>query len=44
MMMTEELEEVIQQRLIWLDAPQPAQLMTSEAELEVREDFQPNSE
>ena len=35
MMTTEELEEVIQQRLVWLDTPQPVQLPDSEAEPEV---------
>ena len=44
MMMTEELEEVIQQRLIWLDTPQPVRLLNSEAELEVSEGFQLDSE
>ena len=44
MMTTEELEEVIQQRLIQLDTPQPAHLPPSEAELNVCEDFQPDSE
>ena len=44
MMTTEELEEVIQQRLIWLDTPQPVQPLKSKSEPEVREDFQPNSE
>ena len=44
MMMMEELEEVTQQRLIWLDTPQPVQLLDSEAELEVNEGFQPDSE
>jgi hypothetical protein len=44
MMTTEELEEVIQQRLIRLDTPQPTPLLTSEVEPEVREDFQPDSE
>ena len=44
MMTMEELEEVIQQRLIWLDTPQPVWLLDSEAELEVNEGFQPDSE
>ena len=44
MMTTKELEEVIQQRLVRLDIPQTAQLPMSEAEPEVREDFQPDSE
>ena len=44
MMMTEELEEVIQQQLIWLDTPQPVWLLDSEVELEVSEGFQPDSE
>ena len=43
MMMTEELEEVIQQRLIRLDTPQPVRLLDSEAELEVSEGFQLDS-
>ena len=43
MMTMEELEEVIQQWLIWLDTPQPVWLLNSEAELEVSEGFQPDS-
>ena len=43
-MTTEELEEVIQQRLIQLDTPQPVRLLDSEAEPEVSEGFQPDSE
>ena len=35
MMTTEELEEVIQQRLVWLDTPQPVWLPNSGAEPEV---------
>ena len=44
MMTTEELEEVIQQRLFRLDTPQPVRLLDSEAEPEVSEGFQPDSE
>ena len=43
MMTTEELEEVIQQRLFRLDTPQPVQLLDSEAEPEVSKGFQPDS-
>ena len=44
MMTTDELEEVIQQWLVWLDTPQPVRLPNSEAEPEVSKGFQPNSE
>ena len=44
MMMTEELEEVIQQRLFWLDTPQPVRLLDSKAEPEVSKGFQLDSE
>jgi hypothetical protein len=44
MMTTEELEEVLQQRLIRLDTPLPVQALESESEPEIREDFQPDSE
>ena len=43
MMMTEKLEEVIQQQLVRLDTPQPVRLLDSEAEPEVGEGFQPDS-
>ena len=44
MMTMEELEEVIQQWLVQLDTPQPVRLPNSEAEPEVSEGFQPDSE
>ena len=44
MMTTEELEEVIQQRLFRLDTPQSVWLLDSEAEAEVSKGFQPDSE
>ena len=44
MMMMEELEEVIQQRLFQLDTPQPVRLLDSEAEPEVSKGFQLDSE
>ena len=44
MLTMEELEEVIQQWLFWLDTPQPVQLLDSEAEPEVSEGFQLDSE
>ena len=43
MMTTKELDEVIQQRLVRLDTPQPVRLPDSEAKPEVSEGFQPDS-